>query len=100
MKRALFVLLLLGGCHGTLPPLDGELAAGDGGEAMDMGPNPDALGQFGDNCSLDSDCATGHCFLGNARHFCTMPCTPATQMADCPSPPTSGMCNMRGFCKP
>jgi hypothetical protein len=29
-------------------------------------------------------------------NICTKSCTTA---ADCPMPPTSGMCNMMGFCK-
>jgi hypothetical protein len=101
-KIALFALVLTA-CSGTLPPLDAtdDLGPDGGAAAMDMPPAAsDGGGGFGANCALDSDCATGHCFLGNSRHFCTMPCTPATAAMDCPNPPTSGTCNMRGFCKP
>lgn len=55
---------------------------------------------FGAACTADVDCATGSCFIGAMQSFCTMPCTAATQTTDCPAPPTSGTCNMRGFCKP
>ena len=63
--------------------------------------NPDAAGKaFGASCTMDIECATGHCFVGGMSSFCTMTCTAATQATDCPNPPTSGTCNMRGFCKP
>jgi hypothetical protein len=62
--------------------------------------NNDASGKpFGAACAMDSDCATGHCYHGGTS-FCTMPCTAATQATDCPKPPTSGTCNLMGYCKP
>ena len=71
-------------------------------------PRPDLAGvdlmpgmlPFGAACSVDGDCATGTCFHGGMGSFCTMPCTTATQTHDCPAPPTSGTCNMKGYCKP
>jgi hypothetical protein len=54
---------------------------------------------FGATCTADADCVTGHCY-GGSRSFCTMPCTPETVKTDCPSPPTAGMCNRKGFCRP
>jgi hypothetical protein len=98
--RGILLALLLAGCNGMLPPLDSQDLASeaDGGGDMEL---VDASGlPFGAACTMDADCATGHCFIGGARSFCTMPCTQATAATDCPSPPTSGMCNMRGFCKP
>jgi hypothetical protein len=63
--------------------------------------NNDASGKpFGAACAVDTDCATGHCFMGGMGSFCTMPCTAATQATDCPVPPTSGTCNLKGYCKP
>jgi len=35
-----------------------------------------------------------------AVHLCTKPCTTATAAQDCPMPPTSGQCNLQGYCKP
>jgi hypothetical protein len=58
------------------------------------------LGAFGAACTQNSQCATGHCFIGGMMSFCTMPCTAATAATDCPNPPTSGTCNMMGYCKP
>jgi hypothetical protein len=55
---------------------------------------------FGAACTQNSQCATGHCFIGAMQSFCTMPCTAATAATDCPNPPTSGTCNMMGYCKP
>jgi hypothetical protein len=91
--RAAWLALLLAACSGTVAPLD----AGNGGDmatAADGGLLP-----FGAACTMDSQCATGHCYIGTVN-FCTMPCTPATASTDCPSPPTSGICNMKGYCRP
>jgi hypothetical protein len=77
-----------------------DLAVADLESVADLAMSiPDGGWQFGHSCNADSECATGTCFMG-AMHFCTMPCTPATQATDCPSPPTSGMCNLKGYCKP
>jgi hypothetical protein len=55
---------------------------------------------FGAACTQPTDCASNYCFIGGMMSFCTMPCTAATQATDCPNPPTSGTCNMKGYCKP
>jgi hypothetical protein len=88
--RALILGLLILGCGGTdsTNPVTDDMGADAGGKA------------FGAACAMDNECATGHCFIGNMMAFCTMPCTAATQATDCPVPPTSGTCNMRGYCKP
>jgi len=63
--------------------------------------NSDMAGlPFGAACTQSSQCATGHCFIGGMMSFCTMACTAATAATDCPNPPTSGTCNMMGYCKP
>ncbi len=80
--------LVVSGCGGTYGP-------GDGGE-----PAGDALAPFGSVCAANEQCASGVCFVGGNRSFCSLRCTAATQATDCPVPPTSGACNMQGYCKP
>jgi hypothetical protein len=90
--RWLVLFVCFAGCGGVegAPPGDLAIAA-----------NPDSGGKpFGAACTVSQECATGTCFMGGMSNFCTMPCTAATQATDCPAPPTSGTCNMRGFCKP
>jgi hypothetical protein len=93
--RLLFALLVCAGCGGTENPAPSDMAG------MQM-TNNDALKPFGAACTHDGDCATGHCFIGGAMSFCTMPCTAPNMTNDplCPNPPTSGTCNMKGYCKP
>ena len=91
--RLVFTLLICLGCGGTENPAPSDMAG--------MTSNADALKPFGAACTQDADCATGHCYLGGAASFCTMPCTMAGQPDPaCPNPPTSGTCNMKGYCKP
>jgi hypothetical protein len=92
--RTLVMALLLAGCGGS-EPLPGNPDMAQAGIQDLAGGKP-----FGAACTMDGECATGHCFVGMMQSFCTMPCTAATQATDCPNPPTSGTCNMRGFCKP
>jgi len=92
------ILLALGfatllGCGGSSPATDVDMAQAQ--QSSDLGKLP-----FGAACTIDDNCATGHCFIGGMASFCTMPCTAATQATDCPAPPTSGTCNMKNFCKP
>ena len=95
MRQLLVVLaisLAAVGCGGVMPPptVDGgsDGSSGDGG-----------LLPFGATCTDKSECASNVCYAGT-RAFCTMHCTTATQATDCPVPPTSGICNMQGYCKP
>jgi len=62
----------------------------------DLGPK-----HFGDSCTTDCDCDTSMCrqFNMGATHLCTKPCTVATQAADCPAPPSTGMCTPNNYCK-
>ncbi|HEX8952579.1 MAG TPA: hypothetical protein VF997_13535 [Polyangia bacterium] len=94
MRRFLVAAaLVLVGCGGTYGPSDGGvsdmLGAGDGG-----------LQPFGTVCTMNAQCASNVCFVGGNRSFCSLRCTAATQATDCPVPPTSGTCNMQGYCKP
>jgi hypothetical protein len=111
--RTLFALLSLVGCDSELtapnPDLtvsedllmpSPDLAVADLASLPDLAMSiPDGGWPFGHSCKSDAECATGTCFMGGIS-FCTMPCTTATQATDCPSPPTSGMCNLKGYCKP
>ena len=75
-----------------LPPLSGA--------PTDLAPDLDALKPFGQPCAVNAECQSDLCFVGGMMTFCSLPCTAATQAKDCPVPPTSGLCNMKGFCKP
>ena len=90
MKNILLALVLLAGCGG-LPPMEMP----DMGETGDGG----AKKAFGDNCSANEECESNICFKGNMRSFCSLKCTAATAAKDCPIPPTTGICNMQGYCK-
>jgi hypothetical protein len=94
MRHLLIVLaiaLAAVGCGGVMPPPSdgGSDGGGDGG-----------LFPFGAPCADKSECASNVCFIGGNRTFCSLVCTVATQATDCPVPPTSGLCNMQGYCKP
>ena len=88
----LVAALLVAGCGGTTPPQPGPDMAQAGGDMT--------LLPFGAPCMMGSDCASNVCFVGGNRSFCSLHCTAATQAMDCPVPPTSGVCNMQGYCKP
>jgi hypothetical protein len=97
MRHLLTVLaisVVLAGCGGSMPPptIDGGSDDGGGGDA--------GLKPFGVPCADNSECESNVCFIGGNRTFCSLHCTSATQATDCPVPPTSGMCNMQGYCKP
>ena len=88
------------GCGGTDPaPADlassdltttpGDLAGGSG----------DMLKRFGVACAANGECQSNVCFMGGMRSYCSLHCSAATATTDCPVPPTTGMCNMQGFCK-
>ena len=55
--------------------------------------------EFGEACAGDSECKSNACFMGGQGNYCSIKCTPATAATDCPSPPTSGECNNKGYCK-
>jgi hypothetical protein len=93
----LSLLLFAIGCGGDLPPIgNGDLAGvGDGGG----GPSDMSLLPLGTPCMTNAQCQSNICFVGGKQSFCTLHCTQATVATDCPVPPTSGMCNMQGYCK-
>ncbi len=95
-KACVLSLLLVVGCGGDpAPAATLDLAqAGDLATAADSG-----LKAFGEACAMDSECQSDACFLGGNRTFCSIKCTVATAATDCPVPPTTGTCNMQGYCK-
>ncbi len=93
MRRALATVALtlaMAACGGSTPPATPDLA----------GVGSDMLKPFGATCASNAECASNVCFVGGMRSFCSFHCTMATQATDCPVPPTSGACNMQGYCKP
>ena len=86
---AIALALTLSACGGTMPPPMDDMGNSDGGGLA-----------FGQPCAANSDCASNVCFIGGNRTFCSLHCTMATAATDCPVPPTSGACNMQGYCKP
>ena len=80
--------LALVACGGSMPPTMVDGGSGDGGLP------------FGSVCASNADCESNLCFIGGNRSFCSLHCTMATAATDCPVPPTSGTCNMQGYCKP
>ena len=93
MLLALALALMLPACGGSMPPPMDDMANSDGG-------NGDGGLPFGQPCAANRECASNICFIGGNRTFCSLHCTMATAATDCPVPPTSGTCNMQGYCKP
>jgi hypothetical protein len=92
------IVLAAAGCGGSEMPLGIDMTVTDGG-------GPDLAGDgglklFGSPCASNAECASNVCFMGGNRTFCSMHCMAATQATDCPMPPTSGICNTQGYCKP
>ena len=101
MRRVVMLLaipLAMAACGGTTVTMLDDLGSADGG-AGDGG-SDGGLKPFGAACSANAECESNLCFIGGNRTFCSLHCTAATQATDCPMPPTSGMCNMQGYCKP
>jgi hypothetical protein len=74
-----------------------EAGGGDGDGLHDAQLSFDSsAGEFGASCEGGSDCDSGVCFVGAKISFCSMYCDSGAQ---CPNPPTSGTCNMLGYCK-
>jgi hypothetical protein len=73
--------------------LHGDLASANCGDA--------GTKAFGATCTTDCECQSAMCrpFSMGATHFCTKPCTVATQATDCPMPPSTAMCTNNGYCK-
>jgi hypothetical protein len=65
--------------------------------AVPSGPD-DASVEFGKACTSNANCASSYpsCQMIQGSDICTKTCT---TNADCPDPPTSGVCNSDGYCK-
>ncbi len=83
------------------------LAANDNGEdAGDAGPaaaidgavSPTGTAAPGSACNAGGDCASGVCFVGASRAFCTFHCTPENAAIVCAGP-FEGNCNPMGYCR-
>jgi hypothetical protein len=99
-----------GGDGGSSSHVDGGAGTGegDGGHVNDGAPPSQlyadaAKGSFGWPCAFEgtdpTDCTDPEyptCFVGGQGSWCTHVCDAGAQ---CGSPPTSGQCNARGFCK-
>jgi hypothetical protein len=90
----LAALATIAACGGIQAPL-GAMDMTEPSDGGDLSVKP-----FGAPCMMNSECASNVCFIGNNRTFCSLHCAAATQATDCPNPPTSGVCNMQGYCKP
>jgi hypothetical protein len=77
-------------------PGDGGGAARCAAECKDAGPLDGTPGSFGAPCAGDGDCHSAACFFGGQGAFCSLRCT---SNDDCPTPPSAGVCNPRGYCK-
>jgi hypothetical protein len=93
-----------GGASGTGGAGGGSMhSLSDGGTDGAPAPEPDGgtttPGAFGAVCTTNTDCASNVCFVGGLGSYCSMHCTTATAATDCPVPPTSGTCNLQGYCK-
>lgn len=100
---ALAFVASLAACSGDegAPGPGGTGTSSSSGSAADGGGGTDENGKLKTGtvgCNLDSECASGHCFLGNMQHFCTLVCTTDNATTVCESPLT-GTCNKQGYCK-
>jgi hypothetical protein len=73
--------------------LAGMMTSGDGGGGA-------GTVAYGQACTVDGDCQSGHCqsFNMNTELLCTQTCT-MLGVAD-PTCPNDAMCNMKGYCNP
>lgn len=82
------------GAPGTSLPTGATSSTSSSSGDADGGAKPNAAV----GCNTDAECQSGHCFLGNAQHFCTVTCTTDNAPTICAAPFT-GTCNKQGFCK-
>jgi hypothetical protein len=68
-------------------------AGGTGGSG---GTTDGGLLPFGAPCTMNAQCESNVCFIGGMQSYCSLRCTSGAQ---CPVPPTSGICNMMGYCR-
>jgi hypothetical protein len=93
-----------GGGNGNGSGGGGGSGGGDMGSTTsggDMAGAPTGTKQFGELCTLATECQSGICgqFVMGTVHRCSKSCTVATQATDCPAPPSDGTCNNNGYCK-
>jgi len=93
LTMAIVLTLAAGGCGGTDPPPPPVVDMASALSSSDM------LKPFGQSCMANAECMSSICFIGGMRSYCSLKCTTATAAKDCPVPPTTGACNMQGFCK-
>ncbi len=78
--------------------LIGAGSCGSGGDAADGGCEGDpGVGVFGDDCTVDDDCASCVCFEFGTGTWCTIRCTSDD---DCPEGSQGRKCNGYGYCRP
>ena len=79
---------------------DNGADAGDAGPAaaIDGAVSPTGTGAPASACSTGGDCASGVCFVGATRAFCTFRCTPEDAATVCAGP-FEGNCNTMGYCR-
>jgi hypothetical protein len=49
-------------------------------------------------CTVDDECASGVCYLGDQGSYCSLKCTAEDAATACVAP-FAGTCNKKGYCK-
>src|SRR5262245_52638932 len=81
-----------------IPPVDA--GGGSGGQDAGSEASTAALKGPGIDCTADSECQSGKCFIGGKSSWCSLPCTAANAATVCvPVPPLDGTCNNQGLCR-
>jgi hypothetical protein len=81
--------------RGAVVAANGEVE--DAGTA-DGGGSPTGTGAPATLCKDGADCASGICFVGASRSFCSFRCTPSNAPVVCAGP-FEGFCNPMGYCR-
>ena len=77
---------------------DAASMGGADAAGSDGGGGPTGAGAGGASCMNGAECASGICFVGGSRSFCSLRCTPATAPTACAGP-FEGRCNEMGYCR-